>query len=147
MQNKRGEEDIWNAITLITGVAVGIFFVLIIYRFGSTERANLTFFTKDASMLTDAILATPQNVELVYSNEYPGSYALYRGSEIQLFTDSNTSGESAYRGSFLPMKRITMGTKPSPLSIIYFLKNESFMTISNQPWTISRAQDESHQNP
>lgn len=141
--NKRGEDDVWNAITLITGVMVGIFFVMVIYRFGSEDRANMIFFTKDASMLTDSILATPQNVELVYSNEYPGSYALYKGSEIQLFPDSNTTGESAYRASFLPMKHIIMSTRASPLSVVYFLKNETYMTISTQPWTIPRSQEES----
>jgi hypothetical protein len=141
--NKKGQEDIWNAVTLITGIAVAIFFVMVVYRFSSTERANLVFFSKDAAMLTDAILASPQNVELVYSNVYPSSYAVFKDSEIQLFTDSNTSGESPYRGSFIPMRSITMSTASSPLSVVYFLKNASFMTLSTQPWTILRSQQES----
>jgi hypothetical protein len=142
-KNKKGQDELWEVLTMMAGAAVGIFFVLVIFRFSSTDRANLAFFTKDASILTDSILATPQNVELVYSNEYPGSYALYKGSEIQLFKDSNTSGESVYRNSFIPMRRIIMSTVASPLSVVYFLKNETFMTISTQPWTILKPQEQS----
>jgi hypothetical protein len=42
-----------------------------------------------------------------------------------------------------------MGTTASQLNVIYFLKNESFMTISTQPWTVvaNKEQEQSTVTP
>jgi hypothetical protein len=134
--NKRGaDDDLWNAITLIAGAAVGIFFVFLIFRFSSTERANLVFFTKDAAMLSDAILSTPQNVEFIYPQQFPNKYALYQDNAFQVFTSSDVSGLAPYAHYFVPRRGIIADNLPKPLSFIYFLKNASFITVSNIPWT------------
>jgi len=152
-RSKRGEEDLWNAMTLIAGAVVGIFFVMIIYRFGSTAYAEATFFTKDAALLTDAILATPQNIELVHTQQQPGKYARYYDGEFQLFTSSdgkkpNASQVTPFRNSFVPRKDITMDEELHLLSVVYFLKNSSMMTITNQPWDFASVQiEEAEEEP
>ena len=134
--NKRGaDDDMWNAITLIAGAAVGIFFVFLIFRFSSAERANIVFFTKDAAMLSDAILSTPQNVEFIYPQQFPNKYALYKDNAFQVFTSSDVSGLAPYAHYFVPRRGIIADNLPKPLSFIYFLKNASFITVSNIPWT------------
>ena len=142
MLDKRGGgEGFWYVIGLVLGAAVGIILLIGMYRFTSTERAEMVFFGKDAAMITDAMIGTPGDWELYYPQQYPGWYARYNGSDIVIQNSPDPEAHVFYRHYIIPREDVTIDNSINDLSLIYFVKYQDNISIEESPGIYSKEEE------
>ena len=132
--NKRAEWTLLQTGTILAGILVAFVLVMIVYRTTSQAGAEATFLAKDSAMLTDAILSTPGDVQLVYPREFNRWYARINNTSISIFrSEPEPNKESPYKHFFVPRGDIKIEENELALSAIFFIKTNDTYTISNIP--------------
>ena len=133
--NKRGAAwTLLQTITIIGGVIAAILLVSIVYKFTSQERGEQAFIAMDSAMLTDAILSTPQDVQLVYPREFAEWYIRLDNASISIFSSQpNLNQTSLINYYFIPRKDIKIIKEDLKLSALYFIKENNTFRLDNKP--------------
>ena len=86
-------------------------------------------------MLTDAILSTPMDVQVVYPpKEFTKWYVKLSNSSVSVFHSlPEPNKTSIYNYYFVPRSDIKIQEKDLRLSVLYFIKEGDNFTISNIP--------------
>ena len=133
--NKRGAGwTLLQTMTIIGGIIAAMLLVTIVYRFTSQERAEQTFLAMDSAMITDAILSTPQDVQLVYPKEFVGGYIRLDNNSISVFPNQPMPNQSSLINYyFIPRKDIKIIEGDLRLSVLYFIKENNTFWLDNKP--------------
>lgn len=134
---KKGNGSVYSLlilITLICGAAAGIILGTIIFRFPSSETAEYTFLAKDTAILIDAILSMPQDVQLVYPQEFVKGYIRLEDDSISIFpTQPGPNQSSLINYPFIPRRDVEMIEEDLRLSTLYFIKENNTIRLDNKP--------------
>ena len=132
--NKKGAGwSLLQTLTLVGGVVAALLLLVIVYRFTSQERGEMTFLAIDSAMLTDAILASPQDVQLVYPQEATQWYVRLNQSSVSVFPGEPQPGSSSfYTAHFIGRKDITINEGLVNLPL-FLIKQKNDFFIDNKP--------------
>jgi hypothetical protein len=133
--NKRGVSwTLEQTLTVVGGVVSAVLIIFIVARFTSTEWGTMTFIAKDTAMLTDAILASPQDIQLMYPQPFTKWYGRLNNYSMQYFPFEPQENEStAFYYHFIRRKDITMVESTIALSSLFFIKDNTTFMIDNKP--------------
>jgi hypothetical protein len=133
--DKRGEWTLLQTITIIGGILAASILMSIVLRYSSKDNVQFTFFAIDSAMLSDAMLAAPQNVRVVY----PTGDGFVRLDEdsISFFGSKPLYGQSSkFRSVFVPCKEPMTIRADSGGKVFFLIKEKDSFTISNNPSAI-----------
>jgi hypothetical protein len=133
--NKRAAAwSLLQVLTIVGGIMAALLLVAIVYRFTSQERGELTFYAMDSAMLTDAVLAAPQDVQLIYPKEFTKWDLRLGNSSISFFpSQPEPNSSSIYTNYFIPRKDIAIKEGDVMLSALFFIKENAIFMIDNKP--------------
>ncbi|KYK25737.1 hypothetical protein AYK26_01845 [Euryarchaeota archaeon SM23-78] len=133
--NKRGASwSLLQTLTIVMGIVAAVFLVSIVYRYTSQDRAEQGFLSKDSAMLVDAMLSTPQDIQLVHKEDLMKGYIRLGNSSIAVFPSQPSRNQSAMiKDSFVPRKDIVIEKKDLKLTALFFIKEGSILRIDNRP--------------
>lgn len=110
--------------------------VMIVYRFTSQERGEMAFLAIDSAMLTDAILASPQEVQVIYPQDATKWYVKLYNDSISIFPgEPQPNASSFYTYYFIGRRDMTIRDKLVNLPL-FLIKQKAEFTISNAPLLI-----------
>jgi hypothetical protein len=121
-------------ITIVGGIVAALVLVTITYRFTSKEWGELGFLAKDSAMLTDAILAAPQDVQAVYPQEFVQWYAKLDNYTVSFHTsppEPNVSSPFYYY--YVRRGDISIREGDVKLSSLFFIKQNNDFMLDNTP--------------
>jgi hypothetical protein len=132
--NKRAEWTMLQIMMILGGIIVAFVLVSIVLRITSKDRAESEFFAKDAALLADAVLSTPQDVQIIYPREFAKQYVRLENMSIAVFIGKPQPDESSpHTYYFVPRKGISVEENEMPLSAFFMLKSNGILAISNVP--------------
>ena len=132
--NKRADWTILNTMTIIAGIIVAVTLVIIVYKVTSKDAAQSAFYAKDSALLADAILAAPQEVQLVYPAGFSGKYIRLSNDSFSVFDSVPPADkDSPYKYFFSTKGDIKVIDSQIVMSSLYFLKNSKTFTIASSP--------------
>ncbi len=132
--NKRAELTLLRVGTILAGILVAFILVMIVYKATSQEGAESAFLAKDSAMFIDAILSTPQDVQIVYPEEFIKWYIRLDNLSVSIFHSQPEPNEtSPYSYYFVPRADIKVQGRDLKLSTLFFIKSGDNFTISNIP--------------
>jgi hypothetical protein len=105
-----------------------------VLKITSKDNAESEFFAKDAALLADAVLSTPQDVQIIYPREFAKQYVRLENTSISVFNSQPQPNEtSSHMYYFVPKKDILVQENEMKLSAFFMLKSKGALSISNVP--------------
>jgi hypothetical protein len=132
--NKRAEWTMLQIMMILAGIVAAFILVSVVLKITSKDRAESEFFAKDAALLADAVLSTPQDVQIIYPREFAKQYVRLENSSIAVFISRPEPDEaSPHTYYFVPKKDIVVQENEMKLSAFFMLKSKGTLSISNVP--------------